>query len=342
MLRDFPNRTEADLYLWISKHRVELEKRLGWKIRFETAATDLVEQFSSTAERILSRVGEKMLDALTPDELETGPAPGKWRKEQVAARRNDRLFSSILVPVSGQESGWLALEQAIQIARYEEGHLYGLHVIAPKNKEQRKAASAVRDEFARRCEGAGIQGELAIEEGDVARKICERARWMDLVVLNVAHPPGSQASAKLKSGFRTVLRRCSRPVLAVPKGTTQIRQALLAYDGSEKADEALFISAYLGGYLHIPLFVVTVEEIGRTSSEVLSLAREYLDRQHVEATFIGEVGSVSEVILSTAHAYECDLIIMGGYGRSPVLEVMLGSTLNKVLRTSHIPVLVCR
>ena len=29
ILREFPGRTEADLYLWILKHRVELESDLG-------------------------------------------------------------------------------------------------------------------------------------------------------------------------------------------------------------------------------------------------------------------------------------------------------------------------
>ncbi len=342
MLRDFPNRTEADLYLWISEHRARLEQRLGWKLRLEAAVTDLAEHFSPTPERVLARVGEKVLDALTPDEFETGPATGAWRRAEIAVRRKDRLFASILVPVSGQKSGWRALEQAIRLARSEEGHLYGLHVIARQDKESQEFALTVRNEFIRRCQEAGVQGELAIEQGEAARKICERARWMDLIVLNLAHPPGSQPFAKLKSGFRTVLRRCSRPVLAVPHVPQDIQRALLAYDGSEKADEALFIGAYLGGYLHIPLIVVTVEEIGRTSSEVLSLAREYLYRRNVNATFIEEVGAVSDSILHIAARYDCDLIIMGGYGRGPVLEVVLGSALDQILQKSQVPTLICR
>lgn len=347
ILRDFPNRTEADLYLWISEHRAELEKRLGWKIQFEAAATDLVDQFSSTPERIFSRVSEHLMDALTPDEFEDGPSTGAWRREEVAARRNDRLFTSLLVPVNGQESGWLALDQAIRIARSEEGHLYGLHVIPPVPKGDRarqiaRNAKAVRDEFARRCAEAGVQGELAIEEGDVARKICERDRWMDLIVINVAHPPKSQPLAKLKSGLRTILRRSSRPVMTVPKASSGLRRALLAYDGSERADEALFISAYLVGFLQVSLTVLTVEEIGRTGGEVLSLARDYLQKHHVQADFVEAPGPVSDAILDTAAKHDCDLIVMGGYGRSPVLEMVLGSALDKVLRQSQIPVLICR
>jgi nucleotide-binding universal stress UspA family protein len=33
---------------------------------------------------------------------------------------------------------------------------------------------------------------------------------------------------------------------------------------------------------------------------------------------------------------------MGGYGYSPLLEVMLGSTVDQVLRESSLPTLICR
>jgi nucleotide-binding universal stress UspA family protein len=33
---------------------------------------------------------------------------------------------------------------------------------------------------------------------------------------------------------------------------------------------------------------------------------------------------------------------MGGYGLNPILELVFGSTLDHVLRSSRIPVLICR
>ncbi|GAK60840.1 UspA domain protein [Candidatus Vecturithrix granuli] len=342
ILQDFPNRTEADLYLWIAEYHAELEKRLGWRIQPEIAATDLAAHFSQIPERIFSRVSEKLLDALTPEEFEAGPPPGEWRKEILATRRNDRLFNSMLVPINGKEEGWRAVDQAIPLARHENGYLCGLHVVTSKELYDREAAHALQIEFARRCEAAGVQGALAIEFGEIALKICERARWTDLVILSLAHPPGLQPLDRLKSGFRTILHRCSRPVLAVPRVSAAIHRALLAYDGSRKADEALFVSAYIGNYLQIPIVVVTVKEHARRSSEILSLARGYLKRRNVEATFIEETGHIGEAILSAAAAYQCNLIIAGSYGYSPVLEVVLGSAIDEVLRRSQIPIFLCR
>jgi nucleotide-binding universal stress UspA family protein len=46
--------------------------------------------------------------------------------------------------------------------------------------------------------------------------------------------------------------------------------------------------------------------------------------------------------MRTAEEHECDLIIMGGYGFSPVMEIVLGSAVDEVLRASRRPVLICR
>jgi nucleotide-binding universal stress UspA family protein len=49
-----------------------------------------------------------------------------------------------------------------------------------------------------------------------------------------------------------------------------------------------------------------------------------------------------EVIISTAKAQGCDLIVMASHGRRGVAAVVLGSQTVKLLTHSTIPVLVCR
>jgi nucleotide-binding universal stress UspA family protein len=342
ILRDFPGRTEADLYLWVSEHRTALQERLGWEIKPEAAVTDLVTQSSSRPQRVVARVGEKILNAVTPDELEAGPSPGEWRREHLANDQDDRLFADILVPVSGDETGWFALEQALEIARREGGQLRGLHVVPSEAQKESEGTQTVQAEFNRRCEAAGISGKLVIEVGGVTRKICERARWTDLIVINLVYPPPPQPVAKLSSGFRTLIRRCASPVLVVPGASSPLDRALLAYDGSPKANEALFVATYLAGRWNISLVVVTVMENGRIPSDALTHAQNYLESHQVQATYIKESGVAPDVILKAAEEHESNLIIMGGYGHSPVVEVVLGSAVDQVLRASRQPMLICR
>lgn len=144
ILRDFPGRTETDLYLWFSEHRAELQQELGWEIGPEPAAADLAAQFSLRPQRVVARVTEKLLDAVTPDELEAGPPPGQWRKERLAARHDDRLFADILVAVNGEETGWHTLDQTLEVARREGGRLHGLHVVPSETQKNSEAAQAVQ------------------------------------------------------------------------------------------------------------------------------------------------------------------------------------------------------
>ena len=117
---------------------------------------------------------------------------------------------------------------------------------------------------------------------------------------------------------------------------------MLAYDGSAKAKEALFVAAYLAAQWQIPLVVVSVDEEQHFTDTALQRAESYLQTQQIEATYVSTSGATAKAILTTAEEFCSNLIIMGGYGRSPVLEVVLGSTVDEVLRTSKWPVLICR
>jgi len=344
ILADFPGRTETDLYLWILEHRAVLERELGWAVEQEAAASDLAARFGSRPGRVAARLGERLLESVIPDELESGPSTGQWRKEQLANRRLDHLFTNILVAVSGEPTGCYALEQALAVAQREgEGtRLLGLHIVPTEDLKAGEAAQAIQAGFLQRCQAAGHPAEFAIGAGSVARQICARAQWVDLVVLTLIHPPAFQPLARLGSGFSTLIRRCARPLLAVPQALPSLQRALLAFDGSPKAREALFLATYLAGRWSMDLTVVIVTEANRTTLATLNEARDYLEAHSVPASFVVEHGPVADSVLNTAEAYDCDLVIMGGYGFSPVLEVMLGSTVDQVLRQSRQPTLICR
>ncbi len=262
LLIEFPDRTVTDLYLWVYEHRNTLEQALGWDIEPEEAASDFAERFSSGFLRKTSRIWQLIFDRVTPDELEAGPAPGEWRKKRVAARRESHLFTEVLIPISGTEHSWQALDQALLIAQRDDGKLRGLHVMLTDSEMDMEHARAVQTEFLDRCQTAGIQGQMAIEIGGIARKICERARWVDLAVVSLAYPLGRYPIARLSSGFRTMIQRCPRPIVAVPGKPSPLNRALLAFDGSPKAMEALFVGTYLNVRWTTSLVLLTIPRGG--------------------------------------------------------------------------------
>jgi nucleotide-binding universal stress UspA family protein len=343
ILRHFPERTETDLYLWISRHRADLEECLGWHIETEAAATDLEIRFSSEFSNAFSRLTARIYDALTPDALESGPPPGAWREEALQRRQEHNLLANILVSVSDLDTEWLALEQGLVIASRESGQIQGLHVVKSSGDIETAEVEDLITEFKNRCQAAGIHGHLAIESGAIARIICERSHWTDLIITKVTYPPDDRPIARFGSGLRTMIRRCPRPILAVPNQVSELNHALLAYNGTPKANEALYLATYLASKWRIQLSVLIIEHENIDSETIYDHAREYIGKHEIQANFIHhEPGKRSDIIMKTAQDLACDFILMGGYKSSPVVEVVLGSVVDEVLRRSQIPLLICR
>lgn len=341
ILGDFPGRTVTDLYVWVSQHRAELAGELGWQVNPALAASDLTDRYGRSRRRVVSRWGRRLRQAMTPERLQPGPAPGEWR-EHVTAMPDRSLFTHVLVPISGQPESWFALDQSLIVAQREATEVHGLHVVPTHADRDSEAVRSLSEEFQRRTEVAGVPATLHVDTGRIARAICRRAQWTDLVVVKLTYPPAETPSKKLASGFRSLIQRCSRPVLAVPGEPSRMERALLAYDGSPKANEALYLATYLAARWQTQLAVLTVEDADHTTRETQVRAQEYLESRGIVADYVLATGPVGSAVLDHARAWRADLVIMGGYGFSPVWEVMLGSAVDQVLRTSPVPTLICR
>lgn len=339
IIRNFPERTEADMYWLLAEHRAELEQALGWDVDAGTAVTDLKRK--NTPGTTISR----MLEAVVPDELETGPAAGQWRQDRLYQRASDHLFDETLVAISGLPDDWRVLEQAILLVQRENGRLRGVFVADPK-KEDDALIETIRAEFSARTQQATVQANFSVEWGSVARKIVARAAYSDLVMLALNRPPGLSILERLASGLQTILKRTPRPVMVVPTAVSPLQHALLAYDGSPKAEEALFVATYLASRWQIRLTVVTVSSNGNgkleTAVRIQSRAKTYLGLAGVTANYLLPVGPTAQTLLETAENEETDFMILGGFGLSTVKSFVLGSTLNRILREYKQPMLICR
>jgi nucleotide-binding universal stress UspA family protein len=116
----------------------------------------------------------------------------------------------------------------------------------------------------------------------------------------------------------------------------------VAYDGSPKAREALFIAVYMAHRWNTALVILTVLENGKPSQAELDDMRRYLSKTEIQPTYIQGAAPVPDAIIQTVDDLHCDLILIGGYGKTLVLEMLLGSTVDEVLRVSQVPILVCR
>ncbi len=341
ILRYFPERTEADLYVLLSERREQLESSLGWEIQLDKAASTLA---VSDQRRGLGRLWQ----ALTPPELADGPEPGTWRKFQIS-RQTNRLFVDYLVALSGREANWPMLAQVIRLAQRESDRLLGLHVVSDAAKANNKRVSAIAERFQQMCVEGGVVGEFAVEVGDVVEIITKRSVWADLVVLGLENRPGKggqgavRPSARLGNRTMQMIQRSPRPILAIPTDAVcDLDRVLLAYDGSPKADEALFVATYLKLRWPLELVVVTVET-EYTTTVALEQTKEYLADYGIDdAVFVLRQKPIAKAVLDTAVAHQSNFLIMGGFGFRPVKHLVLGSTVDDILRHFPHPILICR
>jgi len=339
ILKEFPELTETDLYLWVLDHQTYMQRELGWSIRPEKAAADLVEEKGRRFARILQRGFTDFLRFLLPKQLEDFSKTGEWHKQKKL--ESESLFEDILLAINGSTESWIALEQGIILAEMEGSEIRGLIVEEKPNREILNHDD-LDQAFNERLNQSNINGNLVFVNGNIDETILARAEVNDLIILKLEHPPKSGLISRLKSGLRTIIRQSSRPVLLVRDQLSAMNHLLVAYDGSDKSEEALFIGKHIGEKFQKHISLLVVSENKERGNELLLFAEKYLGELCLSSILNDTNQSVSQVILQVAAENGADMILMGGYGFPPLLEILFGSTVDDVLRGTQIPVIICQ
>jgi nucleotide-binding universal stress UspA family protein len=117
---------------------------------------------------------------------------------------------------------------------------------------------------------------------------------------------------------------------------------LLAYDGSQRASAALHAAAEVASGLGLAISVVHVERAGSDAEAVLAEARQYLESYGVTVQTRRLTGPPHQRIVDVVRDGQYDLLFVGAYGHSRIIEMVLGSTTEFVLRNTLCPVFLAR
>jgi nucleotide-binding universal stress UspA family protein len=281
------------------------------------------------------------------------------------------MFDHILVPVDGSNDGWVALGQAIEIAREEESTIHAIFVAdsriieapywtaAPPDEplpgadpEQTDVALAIGQmisdfgnkvltETEQRCQDAEVACETEYRVGAVVNEILDASEFADLVVIGRYGQGAAWAGPNFGSVFEAVVRHAKAPVLAAQAEVRPILKILVAYDGSARAMEALRIGANCAKSQDRELVVLVVNDGHPEMQGVFDDLKDWLVKHDVAAKTLFVEGSPAETILRVEREEDCSLIIMGAYGHSRFLQIFFGSTVDEVVHQAITPVLVC-
>ena len=280
------------------------------------------------------------------------------------------MIKSILLALDGSEHSHTASQYALWLAEHLQATVTGLHVIDVVSIEgsgsflhdisgslgfepyldfSSKMREALHDRgrtlldgFLAACQERGVRADVQLATGIVANEICEQARTADIVVVGHRGLNERFSTGLLGGTTESVTRKCPKPVLVCPMQFRPITRQLLAYDGSQRAAAAMREAAELAAALHLPLGVLHVGKDDAAIQKVLDEARRYLAAYTLEVELLARSGYANETILDVMAEQAYDLLFIGAYGHSRIIEMVLGSTTEYVLRNSPSPLFLCR
>jgi nucleotide-binding universal stress UspA family protein len=278
----------------------------------------------------------------------------------------------ILTPMFGDDADEAAAQAAFAVARRFDAHVVGLFVridpldtipivgegispvviddltnAAQAEMDRRAAGAKAHFEAARSAAGVALAESPPAPAGSSARwsevtgrrdeVIPRKARVSDLVVFG-AQPADSP---ELGGAIETTLVGGGRPVLLAPKGVKVIGDRIaIAWNDSAESARALACSL---PFLEAAQAVhVLAADTWRTRFEATEELADYLAWRKIacerHAVAIDNE-AVGEALMQAASGVGADLLVMGGYGRSRLRELVLGGVTRHVLTHTALPVL---
>jgi nucleotide-binding universal stress UspA family protein len=278
------------------------------------------------------------------------------------------MIKTILVGIDGSEHARTAAQYGLWLGERLQAGVVGLHVVdivsiegsffhdisgslgfEPYLDFSSKMREVLHDrgrvlleEFAQSARDRATKVDTRLAMGVIANEIAEQAKTADLVVIGHRGVNERFSTGLLGSTAESVTRKCPKPVFV---STTEFRPLacpLLAYDGSQRAAAAMHAAAEFCVSLGLPLTVLTVAKDTEAGERIVADARKYLGAYELETTCEIRTGHVPEQIVEFIGTGKFDLLFIGAYGHSRILEMVLGSTTEYVLRNSPCPVFLNR
>ncbi|MDD5333023.1 MAG: universal stress protein [Rhodoferax sp.] len=77
-------------------------------------------------------------------------------------------------------------------------------------------------------------------------------------------------------------------------------------------------------------------------AHTLEAAQALLDKAHIPYEYEVASGDPAHTIIDILERFECDLVVMGANGMSPLRSALLGSVSNEVLHAAGVPVMIVK
>jgi nucleotide-binding universal stress UspA family protein len=282
-------------------------------------------------------------------------------------------FKTILLPIRESSTAASLMETSISMAIRNEGHLDLLYVpndpekmlpfstlglsanmrqtiIESATANAAKQGKALKQKFLELCErykisvqprGSGIgkpSAEFLTRSGRRGDLIGKYGRLADLIIV-----PQPTRTKPPPNSFEAALRESGRPVLMVQRDKVlEVPGKRLAVGWNSSKEAAQAISAMLINLKRADKVYVLSSEKRMKDPINADEVCVYLRCQGITAetsVFDTEGQSPGEALLARSGDLDCDRLIVGGYSRSRIRDIVLGGVTGYLLEHAKLPVI---
>ncbi|TAL58658.1 MAG: universal stress protein [Bacteroidetes bacterium] len=248
--------------------------------------------------------------------------------------------SNILVPMDFSEQSIIALGQSYNLARYTGSTITLLHI----NDGKEQNAKAKLDKLAVDVSAeSGLPVDVMIVKGDTYDQVLKTAEKLEAIVIVVGFNPPSKWVIKL-------IKKSPCPVLTI-KGKNHrngCENIVLPLDLTKETREKVVKAIEFAKFFKSTIRVISVRLIADRKHENKLIAyshqvQRFIKSKNVPCTIKTLEGTdVAKLVINYADEENADLIMIMSMGEQTIKEFFVGTTAQKIVSLSEIPVLSIR
>jgi len=277
---------------------------------------------------------------------------------------NTSTSQKIIVASDGSRTARNAVEVAVQIARAEALLVEGFYVVdeplimepyTAYTKELgsdhgvasranlidwfEKRGNVVLDQLQEQCASQEVPVITEVLLGGIPELILDKAKQITFLALGRRGQTHADETNYLGKNFRHIAHHAQVPLIVGGDSASQLQRLFLVYDGSKKVDAALRLALQLTKALTATL-TVGVTEHSYLEDDFNALVSRFSEGGIAKDYIIDLRSKPVEKVVDEIHEHESDLIVMGSYRHPEIMEWLVGSPNDQILRQSPIPAVI--
>ena len=254
--------------------------------------------------------------------------------------------NNILVPIDFSEQSLIALQQSYNLAKHTGSTINLFHIADESDKDAKGRLDKLAEEVSKK---SGLATNVIIAKGNMYKQIIKTAEKIDAILIIM----GFEYSKRIRNiGYNAfkLLRESKCPVITIKgkehhNGCNNIVLPLdLTQETREKISKAVEFAKFFNSTIRV-ISVRSPKEI-RKENKLIAYSHQvqkFIKEKGVQCTIKTLEGTdIAKLVLDYAHHEKADLIMIMSQREVNFKELFVGTTAQKIVNLSDVPVLSIR